>query len=428
MARFTREGIARPGVRRVEAASAACAAAFVLIATHFQASLAQSSSADPALANRGKYLATAANCISCHSKPGGRPFAGGLPFKTPFGTVYSTNITPDARTGIGRWTEDQFRRALREGIRPNGEHLYPAFPYTAFTQVPDEDLHAIFAYLKTVPPTSDRAPGDDLSFPFNQRRLMAIWNELFFAAARFAPDATHSPEWNRGAYLIEALGHCGACHSPRNILGAERAGLAFTGGRYFDKVPSGEIRPWSAVNLTQAKSGLASWSLGDIAAYLKTGLNAYATSFGPMNEVIVNSTRHLTDADLRAMAVYIKSLPAQNEGTPSKLTAAASSEGAALYEIHCATCHLPSGKGAPETGPALAGNPVVQADDPASLINVILFGPQLPTPPPPIQRQHMEAYEDKLSDGEIAALAGYLRTTWENRGGSVSAQQVAAQR
>jgi mono/diheme cytochrome c family protein len=404
------------------------AAALVLLATPFAAAFAESPSADPALANQGKYLAAVANCFSCHSKPGGLPFAGGLPFKTPFGTVYSTNITPDTRTGIGHWTEDQFRRALREGIRPNGEHLYPVFPYTAFTKIPDGDVSAIFAYLKTVPPASYRAPGNDLSFPFSQRGLMAIWNKLFFAAGRFAPDATKSPEWNRGAYLIEALGHCGACHSPRNLLGAERASLAFTGGRYFDTVPSGEIRPWSAVNLTQAKSGLASWSLGDIAAYLKTGLNPYATSFGPMNEVIVNSTRHLTDADLRAVAVYIKSLPAQDEATASQLAAAVSGEGAALYEIHCATCHLPSGKGAPETGPALAGNPVVQAADPASLINVILFGPQLPNPPPPVQRQHMEGYEGKLSDGEIAALAGFIRTAWGNRGGGLSAEQVAAQR
>jgi mono/diheme cytochrome c family protein len=404
------------------------AAALVLIATPFAAPFAESPSADPALANRGKYLATAGNCISCHSKPGGMPFAGGLPFKTPFGTVYSTNITPDARAGIGHWTEDQFRRALREGIRPNGEHLYPVFPYTAFTKIPDGDVSAIFAYLKTVPPARYRPPGNELSFPYSQRGLMTIWNKLYFDATRFAPDATKSPDWNRGAYLIEALGHCGACHSPRNFLGAERTGLAFTGGRYFDKVPSGGIRPWSAVNLSQTKSGLASWSRDDIVAYLKTGVNLYATSFGPMNEVIMNSTRHLSDADLRAMAVYIKSLPAPVEGIAPKPAAAVSSEGAGLYEIHCATCHLPSGKGAPETGPALAGNPVVQTADPASLINVILFGPQLPNPPPPVQRQHMEGYEGKLGDGEIAALAGFIRTAWGNRGGSVSPDQVAAQR
>lgn len=404
-------------------------AALVLIATSvLPGSFSEASSAAASLTNRGEYLVIAGNCISCHSKPGGKPFAGGVAFTTPFGTVYSTNITPDANTGIGRWTEEQFGRALREGIRPNGDHLYPVFPYTAFTKLSDEDVSAIFAYFQTVPPVRYSAPDNELSFPFSWRGLLVVWNKLFFDAGRYAPDTTKSPEWNRGAFLVEALGHCGACHSPRNFLGAERASLALTGGRYLDKVPSGAVRPWSAVNLTQAKSGLAAWSPDDITAYLKTGLNSYATSFGPMNEVIMNSTRHLTDADVRAMAVYLKSIPAQEPEAPSVLADAQRSEGAALYEIHCATCHLPTGLGAPETGPALSGNPVVQAADPASLINVILFGPQLPNPPPPLQRQHMEGYEAKLGDEEVAALASFMRSAWGNRAGIVSTDQVAAQR
>ena len=390
-------------------------------------SWAKNPTLDLSLTRRGEYLATAANCTSCHSEPGAAPFAGGVKFTTQFGTIYSTNITPDRETGIGRWTEEQFRRAMREGIRPNGEHLYPAFPYTAFTKLTDSDVSAIFAYLKTLPATRARAPKNQLSFPFNQRWLLGAWKRLFFEDNRFATDAGRSAEWQRGAYLVEALGHCGACHTPRNFLGAERASAALTGGTYLDTIAGGRIRPWSAVNLTPAPSGLGSWSVDEIKAYLKTGSNAYATSFGPMNDVIMNSTRHLSDADLRAVAIYLKGLSPKEQDTGPKADNDVLGEGEALYDTHCATCHLPTGKGSIETGPALAGNPVVQAADAASLINVILSGPELPNPPP-VQRTRMEPYEGSLSDAEIAALASFLRSTWGHRSGAVSADQVAAQR
>jgi mono/diheme cytochrome c family protein len=406
------------------------AAAFVslIVASPIAVSRANDSTIDASLVKAGAYLATAANCVSCHSRPGSAPFAGGVAFETQFGIVYSTNITPDAETGIGRWTEEQFRSATREGLRPNGDHLYPVFPYTAFTKLSDADVKALFAYLRTVPPVRQSAPANDLSFPFSQRWLLGAWKSFYFTEERYAPDLAKSAEWNRGAYLVEGLGHCGACHSPRNFLGAERASSGLAGGTYLDKVPGGQIRPWSAVNLTPTPDGLGPWSVDEIVSYLKAGLNSYATSFGPMNKVIMNSTRHLADADVRAIAVYLKGLPAREQGGSAKPDIAVQSEGESLYGIHCGTCHLPTGKGATDTGPALVGNPVVQAADPASLINVILYGPELPDPPPPMQRQHMEAYADKLTDEEVAALATYMRSAWGNRGGSVSADEVVTQR
>jgi mono/diheme cytochrome c family protein len=386
------------------------------------------STAPSSLVETGRYLATAANCISCHTRKGGASFAGGVAFETRFGTLYSTNITPDPNAGIGNWTQAQFMRAMREGIRADGEHLYPAFPYTAFTKLSDPDIVAIYAYLKTVSASPYRAPENDLSFPFNQRSAMIAWKALYLDDARHTPDAKQSAEWNRGAYLVEALGHCGACHTPRNSQGAERKDWALTGGTHKDKVAGGKTRTWSAVNLTQASSGLRAWSLEEITAYLKTGLNSFATSFGPMNEVITNSTSQITTADIRAMAIYLKSLPAKEQPTTAAATADQVRTGQSLYTIHCGTCHLPTGKGSKDTGPSMAGNPVVQATDPASLINVILYGPDLPNPPPPLQRMHMDPYESELGDDEVAAIASYMRSAWGNRAGAVSVDQVAAQR
>ena len=382
-----------------------------------------------ALIARGKYLAVAGNCGACHTAPDGQAFSGGLEFDTPFGKIYSTNITPDAETGIGKWSLAQFQQALREGVRPDGEHLYPVFPYTSFTKIADADAAALFAYLKSLPAVSARAPENDLSFPYSQRWLMSLWNKMYFTAGAYKTDAKQSADWNRGAYLVEALGHCSACHSPRNSLGAEQTDDAFTGGVYNDKVPGGAVRQWSAPNLTSAPNGLGAWSAAELTAYLKTGRNASTISFGPMNDVIVNSTSRLTDGDLNAMATYLKGLAPK----PGDLAAAASATelqaGATLYDVHCGTCHLPTGLGSADTGPKLAGSLVVQAGDPSSLINVILYGPQLPEPAPDVGHwQPMEAYGDKLTDEEIAQLASYVRSTWNNKGGAVTAKQVAKQR
>lgn len=394
------------------------------------AALANSAAETNSQIERGEYLALAGNCASCHTTADGGFMAGGLAFETPFGRIYSTNITPDNDTGIGDWTAEQFLNSMRHGVRPDGEHLYPVFPYTAFTKVTDEDVAALFAYLKSIPAVRQAAPENDIMFPFSQRSLMSIWKSMFFDAGAFRADDEQSAEWNRGAYLVEALAHCGACHSPRNYLGAEHPEMAMTGGVYTDKVRSGNFRRWSAPNLTSAPNGLGLWPHEEVVAYLKTGINSYVETFGPMNEVILNSTRHLGEDDVNAMAVYLKSLP--SKGVPAAVAAEASvlGMGRTLYNLHCGTCHLPTGLGDEEMAPRLGGGSlVVQASNPASLINVILYGPELPDPPLPTKRREpMEEFQYHLDDEEVAALASYLRYSWGNTGGAVTADQVAEQR
>lgn len=380
---------------------------------------------------RGQYLATAGNCISCHTRTGGQPFAGGLAFATPFGTIFSTNITPDADTGIGRWSESDFTRTLREGLRPNGEHLYPAFPYTAFTKLSDADVASLYSYLRTLKPVKAPAKQNELRFPFNQRWALGIWNAMYFRNGRFVPDKGRSAEWNRGAYLVQGLGHCAACHSPRNFMGAESSSTSMSGGEYTDQVANRDLRLWSTPNLSSGTTGLKSWSIDDLAAYLKTGRNSYTDTFGPMNEVIINSTRHLSDTDVHAMAIYLKSLPPVVSGVAGTGGADNLQSGETVYNVNCGTCHLPTGLGSPDnetSGARLAGSPVVQAPNPASLINVILYGPQPPNPPLPKRWKHMEGFADRLTDEDVAALATFLRSAWGNAAGAVTAEQVAKQR
>ena len=383
-----------------------------------------------ALVERGRYLALAGNCASCHTAENGAFMAGGLAFETPFGRVYSTNITPDADTGIGNWSGLDFLASMRLGIRPDGEHLYPVFPYTAFTQVTDEDVAALYAYLRSVRPVRYSPAENELSFPFNLRSLISVWKAMYFEAGAYAPATAKPGEWNRGAYLVEALAHCGACHSPRNFLGAESATLAMTGGVYTGEVRSGALRPWSAPNLTSAHGGLGIWPHEEISAYLQTGRNSFVETFGPMNEVILNSTQHLKQGDVEAMATYLKSLPSNEADRGPAARDDVLGMGRTLYNLHCGTCHLPTGLGDPEVAPRLGeGSLVVRASDPASLINVILDGPQPPDPPlPPKWRNPMEDFRYLLDDEEIAALASYVRNSWGNTASAVSASEVAAQR
>jgi mono/diheme cytochrome c family protein len=400
------------------------------------------------LAQQGRYLATAGDCISCHTQPGGKPFAGGRPLNTPFGVIYSANITPDPNTGIGAWTEPQFERALRAGIAADGTHLYPAFPYTSYTRVTDQDVHALYAYMRSIKPVSYVPPKNKMPFPFSVRASLAGWNLMFLDEGRFAPDASHSAEWNRGAYLTQGLGHCGACHSPRNFLGGERSADALTGGEYLDDItdevvdnsitPLDEsiVRTWSAPNLTQAPSGLGAWPLEAIAAYLKTGHSARAGAFGPMSEVIGNSTSHLTDPDIHAIAIYLKSLAPATQGVPPNAAADSLRAGEVVYTTRCADCHLPSGLGMPraantdasKTAPPLAGSAALQAPNPATLINIILYGAHeaaltdgsWPT---------MSGFELSvgLDDEQIAALCTYVRSSWGNQAAPVDAATVARQ-
>lgn len=377
---------------------------------------------------RGRYLAIAGNCISCHTADGRAAFSGGMRFETPFGALYSTNITSDPGAGIGGWSRDQFERAMRHGIRADGEHLYPALPFPSFTKIDDADIDALWAYMVTIPPSDYRPPSNELRFPFNQRWLMGLWKSAFFDEGRYEADPGKSSMWNRGAYLVQGLGHCGACHTPRNMFGAERDEKFLTGGSYLDHVAAGKPRQWSAVDLTPSSNGLAAWSREDIESYLRTGHNSRAGTFGPMNEVITNSTRHLTAADIRAMATYLKDLPA-TAASSEKPTQPEVNAGEIPYTVHCGTCHLPTGLGDVGTGPPLLGSAIVVSEDAASLINVILYGAHVPEE---TAAQHswksMEAFGDKLSDQEVADVSNFIRGSWGNAAPSVKAADVARQR
>ena len=416
--------------------------AFVLVRTHVPAgaeSIVGSTGSEAEQLARGEYLALAGNCASCHTAPGGAFMAGGLAFETPFGIIHSTNITPDPDTGIGRWSQREFLNSMRHGVRPNGEHLYPVFPYTAYTLMTDEDVAALFAWLQRLPPVRQGAAENALPFPFNIRALMAVWKALFHEPGAFEPDPAQPEDWNRGAYLVEALAHCSACHSPRNLLGAEKKHLAMSGGEYLDRVPEGGHRPWSAPNLTASERGLGLWPREDLTAYLKEARNSFLESFGPMNEVIMNSTRHLTGADVDAMAVYLESLPAIDAPEGPAPDAQTLGFGRTVYNLHCGTCHLPTGEGDPEMAPKLnRGSLVVQAANPASMINAILYGPEAPqSPPPPLPElpglapkwlHPMEDFQYLLDDDEVAAAASFVRSSWGNAAGAVTAEQVARQR
>lgn len=396
------------------------------------AGLAQSEQS--ALEQRGEYLAAAGNCMSCHTDGDNAPFAGGLEFETPYGKIYSTNITSDPATGIGQWSLEDFAHAMKHGEAPDGTNLYPVFPYTSFAKVSDEDIAAIYAYLKTIEPISYTPPENELGFPYSQRWAMGLWNMMNHDDSSFEADSSQSSEWNRGAYLVEGLGHCSMCHTPRGFLGATDTSLAMTGGTYMTRV-EGKLSAWSAPNLTSADSGLAIWTVDDVAEYLKLGVSHRAGVFGPMNEVVVNSTSHLSTEDVRAMAVYLKSLPANSVGGDGGVSASddVMRAGSIQYDIHCGSCHLPTGEGSPEQGPPLIGSPVVLDVNPESLINITLYGAQTPHTSPSDEWAsrtwiRMEPFDNILEDDQVAALLSFIRGSWGHEAGAVTPEQVAEQR
>jgi mono/diheme cytochrome c family protein len=371
--------------------------------------------AQPTAVERGAYLARAGDCISCHTAPGGAPYAGGYRLDTPFGYLLAPNITPDSETGIGRWSADDFWRALHDGVNRRGKDMYPAMPYVFYTKVTRQDSDAIYAYLRTVKPVSNAVDVNHLRFPFDQRWTMAAWRELFFTEGTFRPDPARSASWNRGAYLVEGLGHCSACHSPRDVLGGIEKDKAFTGAT---------IDGWYALNLTQKPlTGLGDWSAADIATYLKTGAyKGRSTSLGPMAEVVRNSTSHLTDADLAAMGEYLKSIPPDSSLRPGPIAPPASrTRGATLYLDHCSGCHQAKGRGIAGVFPPLAGNGAVIASDPANVLKVVLAGI-------PAQNGYipMPAFGDQLSNQEIADIANYVRTSWGNTAAPNATPQAVA--
>ena len=366
----------------------------------------------------GRYLVDAGDCQSCHTAPGGTPFAGARGIRTPFGIIYSANITPDPKTGIGTWSEADFYRAMHKGIAHGGKNLYPAFPYTYFTRMSRPDVDAIYAYLRTLPPTYQVKPANKLPFPLNIRPLMAIWNALFFKPGEFRPNPAMSAEWNRGAYLVWGPGHCGGCHTPKNLLLADRNGHALQGAKLND---------WVALDLTEdPRKGLAGWSNGDVVEFLRSGRNAHAAASGSMQEVIYYSTSRMSDSDLAAIATYLKQLPPRRRmkgfNPPS---AAAMTAGEAIYTDTCAACHGANGEGQPRTFPPIAGDASVQARDPTTIVRIILAGSRsVPTPAAPTPLA-MPAFDWKLDDSEVAAVATYVRNAWGNAAPEVKARTVA---
>ncbi len=350
----------------------------------------------------GEYLTLAGDCIGCHTAPGGAPGAGGFRMDTPFGYLLSSNITPDTATGIGAWTSDEFYRALHDGVNRRGQDMYPAMPYTFYTLVSREDSDSIYAYLRTIPPVHRDVDVNQLHFPFDQRWSMMGWRELFFTEGTFRPDPARSAAWNRGAYLVRGLGHCDACHSPMNLLGANEKREAFTGG---------SVDGWFAPNLTgELTTGLGGWTIEQVVAYLKTGAaKGKSTAVGDMAMVVHGSLSHLADADLRAMAEYLKSLPPRAARTRPTLRQPVPPQAASLYVGSCASCHQAKGRGIPGVFPPLTGNGAVVAPDPANVINVVLRGI-----PPRDGYVPMPAFASQLSDQQVADLVNYVRTHWGN--------------
>jgi mono/diheme cytochrome c family protein len=370
----------------------------------------------------GRYMATAADCTACHTAPGGRPFAGGGALETPFGVLLAPNITPDVQTGIGGWTDDEFIDAVQNGIGHGGIHLYPAMPYTYFTKMTRADVLAIRAYLDTVQPVHNLVIANQLPFPFNQRESMVGWNALYFKPGEFKPDLTKSVEWNRGAYLVEGAEHCGLCHTPKNAMGGDDSARAMQGS---------VLQNWYAPNLTaDSRVGLGDWSIDDIVLYLKTGRNRFDISSGPMADAITHSLSHLTDADLRAIAVYLKSLPSAGGTLPAPISAEEPKmqQGHAIYFNQCAPCHGAEGQGIVGLFPRLAGAPLVQQEQATSLIRVVLEGSRAVSTAGAPTGPAMPTFAWKLSDDDVAALLTYIRNAWGNAAPGVQPSDVSNMR
>jgi mono/diheme cytochrome c family protein len=403
-------------------------------------SLAMAQQFDQADFSRGAYLARAGDCIACHTAgPQSPPFAGGLPINSPFGIIYSTNITPDPDLGIGRYTLDDFSRAVRNGVTKDGKRLYPAMPYASFTAITDDDIRALYAYfMHEVKPVNYKPPETKLPFPFSIRLSLIFWDVLFAKDERYKPRDDRDAQWNRGAYLVQSLGHCGACHTPR--------GLAFQEKAYTESSPmylSGAlVDNWFAANLTgDPASGLGRWSEADISAFLETGHGGQIAAFGSMIEVIQNSTQYLDKDDLNAIAHYLKSLPAHGEKSSynpvspaatltlsAMVTGELERPGAGLYQAFCAKCHQITGDGEPGKYPKLAGNSIVLSENPTSLIRLLLEGSKTAQTSLGPEPQKMPSVAKTFTDRQIAEVLSFIRNSWGNDASPVTTRQVSSLR
>jgi mono/diheme cytochrome c family protein len=398
--------------------------AFLALLPGSAAAQNQPAGADASVVSRGEYLARAGDCVACHTAPEGRLFAGGRAMPTPFGTLYTSNVTPDAETGIGRWTADQFYAMMHTGRFPDGGLLYPAMPFGSYTKVTRADSDAIYAYLRTVEPVRQADRPHDLHFPYNNRALIIGWRTLFFTEGEYKPDPSKSAEWNRGAYLVEGLGHCGMCHTPINALGGSSESEAFKGGL----IP---MQNWYAPSLTSNKeAGLGDWSIEDITDLLKTGISARGAVYGPMAEVVYNSLQYLSDDDTRAMAVYLKGIAQSSppavptSAVPTQESSLLMSLGRTVYDARCASCHGAQGEGKPPHYPPLAGNQSIQMESAVNAIRMVLNGGFPPGTADNPMPYGMPPFAGSLSDNEVAAVVTYIRTAWGNRGTVVAAREA----
>jgi mono/diheme cytochrome c family protein len=374
--------------------------------------------------NKGEYLARAGDCVACHSVKGGKAFAGGLKMGTPVGAIYSTNITPDPETGIGNYTLEDFDRAVRSGVAKDGHRLYPAMPYPSYAKISDDDLKELYTFfMKNVPAVKQPNTQNEIPWYLSPRWPLAFWDLVFAPKAGFTPDTSHDAVWNRGAYLIEGLEHCGACHTPRGIAIQEKA-LDASGAAYLQ---GAELDAWSALNLRGDQlTGLGSWSVDDLQAFLKSGHNVKAVAFGSMLDVVNNSTPYLNDDDLHAMAVFLKSLPATSSQPAYAYNdaAAKSTPGSDIYLGACSACHGADGKGQPPFMPPLAGNPAVLDANSSSLINLVLNGAEPLVVKGVPDAYRMPQFRVQMSDEKIAQVLTYVRTAWGNNADAVSTDQV----
>jgi mono/diheme cytochrome c family protein len=373
--------------------------------------------------NTGEYLARAGDCVACHTTPGGKDFAGGRPMPTPFGSLYVPNITPDEETGIGQWTADEFYRMLHNGIGRDGTLLYPAMPFASYTRVTRADSDAMYAYLMSVPPVKQRNRPHELKFPFNNRDLMIGWRTLYFREGEYRPDPAQTPQWNRGGYLVQGLGHCSMCHTAINVLGGSSESKAFEGGM----IPN---QNWYAPSLTSNReAGLGNWEIKEIADLLQVGVSHRGTVYGPMAEVVYNSLQYLSDEDVAAMAVYLRALP-QRESEPPPTSQARMVDpavmelGRRVYERQCAVCHGDEGKGQPPAYPPLAGNQSITMSSPVNSIRMVLNGGYPPGTRKNPRPHGMPPFSHILDDREASAVVTYIRVAWENSGTPVTPAQV----
>ncbi|PMU09066.1 MULTISPECIES: cytochrome c [unclassified Pseudomonas] len=393
---------------------------------------------DQNLIKQGEYLARAGDCVACHTAKDGKPFAGGLPMETPIGTIYSTNITPD-KTGLGDYSLEDFDKAVRHGVAKNGSTLYPAMPYPSYASVTETDMNALYAYfMHGVAPVAQANKASDIPWPLGMRWPLAGWRWMFApAVADYKAPPGEDAVVSRGAYLVEGLGHCGACHTPRALTMQEKSLNAGEGSAFLSG--SAPLEGWIAKSLRgDHKDGLGSWSEEQLVQFLKTGRSDRSAVFGGMSDVVTHSMQYMTDNDLTAIARYLKSLPANDPNDQphqyDKQVAQAlwngddSKPGASVYIDNCAACHRTDGHGYTKVFPALAGNPVLQSQDPTSLIHIVLKGGTLPATHTAPSTFTMPGFAWRLSDQEVADVVSFIATSWGNKGGPVKASDVMAVR